>query len=151
MLADEDVENHTVDSVVGPVVGHDPDLASTLTETVHASLALLVAGRIPSEIVVDHRVEVVLKVDTFGQAVGGHEHGRDVLRKLAELLTVVGSADFAPARQMVEVYQDVSAQIDGPLGRLQQVMDVDVPQFINLVHEVDKLDRFGRWEPEVGE
>ena len=49
----------------------------------------------------------------------------------------MGSADFAPARQMVEVYQDVSAKIDGPLGRLQQVMDVDVPQFINLVHEVE--------------
>ena len=58
-------------------------------------------------------------------------------RKLAELLTVVGSADFAPARQMVEVFQDVSEQIDEPLGRLQQVMDVDVPQFINLVHEVE--------------
>ena len=58
-------------------------------------------------------------------------------RKLAELLTVVGSADFAPARQMVEVFQDVSEKIDNPLGRLQEVMDVDVPQFINLVHEVE--------------
>ena len=58
-------------------------------------------------------------------------------RKLAELLTVVGSADFAPARQMVEVFHDVSEKIDNPLGRLQEVMDVDVPQFINLVHEVE--------------
>ena len=49
----------------------------------------------------------------------------------------MGSADFAPARQMVEVFHEVSDKIGNPLGRLQEVLDVDVPQFINLVHEVE--------------
>ena len=74
VLADEDIEDHTVDRVVGPVVGNDPDLASTLTETVHPSLALLVARRIPRQVVVQHRVEVLLQVDAFRQAVGADQH-----------------------------------------------------------------------------
>ena len=45
------------------------------------TLALLVAGRVPGQVVVDDGVEVVLEVDSLGEAVGRDE---DTLLGLAE-------------------------------------------------------------------
>jgi hypothetical protein len=45
-----------------------------LAVAVDAALALLVAGGVPREVVVDDGVEVLLEVDAFGEAVGGDEH-----------------------------------------------------------------------------
>lgn len=58
-------------------------------------------------------------------------------RKLAELMTVVASADFAPARQMVEVYEDVSARVTPYLDTLNEILETDVQEFINLVNEME--------------
>ena len=74
VLADQHFEDHAVDGVVGAVVGDDAHLALLLAEAVHASFALLVAGRIPGEVVVQHRVEVLLQVDALGETVGADEH-----------------------------------------------------------------------------
>ena len=46
-----------------PVVG--PHLGRLLAEAVHLAFALLVAGRVPREIVVNNSGDEVLKVDTF--------------------------------------------------------------------------------------
>ena len=52
----------------------DSDGARAVPEAVHPALALLVAGGVPGEVVVQDRIEVLLEVDAFGEAVGAHEH-----------------------------------------------------------------------------
>ena len=74
MLADEDVEDHAVDRVVGAVVRDGPHLALLLPEPVHPALALLVARGVPCQVVVQDGIEVFLEVDAFRQAVGADEH-----------------------------------------------------------------------------
>ena len=74
MLADQDIEDDAVDGVVRAVPGDDPHLGLLLPEAVHPALALLVAGGVPGEVVVQDGIEVLLEVDAFGEAVGAHEH-----------------------------------------------------------------------------
>src|SRR5206468_3256009 len=74
VLADEYFQDHPVDRVVGAVVRDDAHLGLLLPETVYATLALLVARGIPGQVVVQHRVEVLLEVDALRQAVGADEH-----------------------------------------------------------------------------
>ena len=57
--------------------------------------------------------------------------------KLAELTSVVASADAAPTRQSHEVFEDLSTRIDTQAQRLQQIMDGEVSEFANLVHELE--------------
>ena len=58
-------------------------------------------------------------------------------RKLAELTAVAAAADFAPPQQAYQVFDYLSAEIDGQLASLQQVIDDDVAQFANLVRDLD--------------
>jgi hypothetical protein len=55
--------------------------------------------------------------------------------KLAALGGVVASADAAPTAQSYEVYNDLVAQIDAQLGKLQQIIKTDLPAFNRLVRE----------------
>ncbi len=57
--------------------------------------------------------------------------------KLSALTDVVSSADFAPTQQAQEVYVDFSSKIDPHLMRLEEVIDKDVSEFENLVHELE--------------
>ncbi|PKB65372.1 MAG: glycosyl hydrolase [SAR202 cluster bacterium Io17-Chloro-G2] len=73
----------------------------------------------------------------------GYKGARDRLnlpvklnRKLAELVIVVGSADFAPPKQAGEVFQDLSARIDDQISLLEDVVDRDIAQFVTLVEEL---------------
>ena len=73
----------------------------------------------------------------------GHKGARDRLnlpvklnRKLAELVAVVASADFAPTKQAGEVFQDLSSRIDSQIKSLDEVVEQDVAQFVNLVEEL---------------
>lgn len=63
MFADEYFEDLAVDAVVGPVQSDDLDLGALLAEPVDPAFALVVACRVPGQVVVDDRVEVVLEVD----------------------------------------------------------------------------------------
>ena len=73
----------------------------------------------------------------------GYKGARDRLnlpvqlnRKLAELVIVVASADFAPPKQAGEVFQDLSARIDTQISLLEDVVEQDVAQFVSLVEEL---------------
>ncbi len=90
VLANEHIEDDTIDLVVKAVVGDNAHLLARLTVAVHATLALFVARGVPGEIVVDDRVEVFLQVDALTQAVGANEHA---LRRLAQLENAVFSLD----------------------------------------------------------
>ena len=58
-------------------------------------------------------------------------------RQLAELVAVVASADFAPPKQALDVFEDLSSRIDSQLTLLEKVVEQDVSHFINLVHELE--------------
>ena len=84
MLADQHVEHDAVDAVVLAVEGEGADDVPALAVAVDAAFALLVAGGVPGQVVVDDGGEVLLQVDALGQAVGGDEDVRAV--ELGELL-----------------------------------------------------------------
>ena len=72
-----------------------------------------------------------------------HKGARDRLnlpvklnRKLAELVAVVASADFAPPRQAGEVFQELSAGIDAQIGKLDGLVEEDLAQFVTVVEEL---------------
>jgi len=57
--------------------------------------------------------------------------------RLAELFDVVGYADFAPPKQTYEVFEEFGARLEPQLDLLQEIVDKDVPEFENLVHELE--------------
>jgi hypothetical protein len=57
--------------------------------------------------------------------------------KLAGLVDVVSSADYAPPTQTQEVYVDFASKIDPYIQQLDEVIDKDVSEFDNLVHELE--------------
>jgi hypothetical protein len=73
VLAEEDLEDDAVDGVVLAVEGDGADCGARLAVTIDAALALLVAGGVPGEVVVEDGVEGVLEVDALGEAVGADE------------------------------------------------------------------------------
>ena len=84
-LAEDDIENEAIHRIVGTVKHSAPDILALLTETVHTAFALFVASRVPSQVVMNDGIEVVLKVDTFGQAIRRHENRRIGFRQFANL------------------------------------------------------------------
>ena len=73
VLADQHVEDHPVDRVVGAVVGDDPHLGGLLPEAVHPPFPLLVPGGIPGQVVVQDGIEVFLEIDSLREAVGADQ------------------------------------------------------------------------------
>ena len=57
--------------------------------------------------------------------------------KLGALTSVPASADFAPTQQAHDVFEDLAARADAQITRLQEVIDTDLAQFIDLVHELE--------------
>ena len=55
--------------------------------------------------------------------------------KLAALLGVVSRSETPPNDQSIEVYNELSGQIDAQLQKLSQIMKTDVPAFNQLVKE----------------
>jgi photosystem II stability/assembly factor-like uncharacterized protein len=55
--------------------------------------------------------------------------------KLAALLGVVARSETPPNDQSVEVYNELSGQIEAQLAKLSQIMKTDVPAFNQLVKE----------------
>ena len=63
-----------VDGVVAAVQGDGPDDIASLTEPVHPAFALFVSGGVPGQVVVHHRGERFLQVDSLAQAVGSDQN-----------------------------------------------------------------------------
>jgi photosystem II stability/assembly factor-like uncharacterized protein len=57
--------------------------------------------------------------------------------KLAALGSIVASADAEPTEQSYQLYDELAAQIDAQLKRLNQVMTSDLKSFNNLVRSSD--------------
>ena len=57
--------------------------------------------------------------------------------KLGELTFVVASADAAPTRQSYDVFDDLSARVETQIEKLQEVIDEDLVEFVDTVHELE--------------
>ncbi|HXG91671.1 MAG TPA: glycosyl hydrolase [Blastocatellia bacterium] len=57
--------------------------------------------------------------------------------KLAALAGVVGAADAPPTEQSYVIYEDLTAQVNAQLQKLNDVMRTDLPAFNRLVREQD--------------
>jgi len=53
--------------------------------------------------------------------------------KIGGLAMAVGSADFAPTKAMLDVFEDLSRRADAELGRWSAIAEADVPAFDKLV------------------
>jgi hypothetical protein len=73
MLAQENLQHDAVDGAVRRVERDRANDRALLAEAVDATLALLMAGRIPGEVVMDDGVKTVLEVDALAQAVSSDE------------------------------------------------------------------------------
>ena len=72
-LAQDDLEYRTIHRVVDAVDERGAHRFARLTEAIDTALALLMACRVPREVVVNDGVEVLLQVDALRQAVGGDQ------------------------------------------------------------------------------
>ena len=59
-----------------------------------------------------------------------------LLPRLGPLADTVGIGDGAPTRQAREVFAEISEAVGRQLEMLEQVIDSDVPGFMNIVHEL---------------
>ena len=57
--------------------------------------------------------------------------------KLAAITAVVAAADFAPTTQAYDVFDGVSARIQPHLDGVEEIIEKDVSEFENLVHELE--------------
>jgi hypothetical protein len=74
VLLDEDIDDAAVDLIVDAEVCHDAHGGLGLSKAIHAAFPLFVAGRIPRQVVVDHRIEVLLEVDALAEAISANQH-----------------------------------------------------------------------------
>lgn len=56
--------------------------------------------------------------------------------KLAHLTSLMGNTDYAPTSQMVAVKEEMNAAIDVELAKYRRVLEVDVPEFNEMVREI---------------
>ncbi|MDA1349782.1 MAG: hypothetical protein O3A47_13100, partial [Chloroflexi bacterium] len=56
--------------------------------------------------------------------------------KLSALAMVVATADGRPTTQSYDVFDELSARVEGRLGMLQEVVASDLPAFTSLVEEL---------------
>ena len=122
VLADQDVEDDAVDGVVRAVPGDHPHLGLLLPEAIHPALALLVAGGVPGEVVVQDGIEVLLEVDAFGETVGAHEHepaapGPRISGQPGDALLALGVRKPAGDRLHPNVLRERGAQVPGDVLR----------------------------------
>ena len=122
VLADQDIEDHAVDRVVGAVVGDHPDLGRPLPEPIHAPFALLVASGVPRQIVVQDSIEVILQIDALGQAVGADQDEPASIRdERPDAFLALGGRETAGHRRNgrisergTQVARDVVGGVDEP-------------------------------------
>jgi photosystem II stability/assembly factor-like uncharacterized protein len=68
--------------------------------------------------------------------------GQDVLNypirlndKLSGIFDVANSGNFAPSKQVKEVYKDLAVQVDAELARFRKLQDEDISRFNELIRE----------------
>ena len=57
--------------------------------------------------------------------------------KIREMVFVPSMADYRPTKQSRLVFADLSSRLDVQFEALQKVIDIDLPRFIDVVHELE--------------
>ena len=142
MLTDEHVEHNAVNLVVYAIEGEHTHRAARLAIAVHAALALLVARGVPRQVIVHHRVEVLLQVDALAEAVGADQHALFGLCQLgdARFAFVRGQgaghgSDFDVAQLLTQLLGDILGSWDEATedNRIEAVADEGVNQADGLL------------------
>jgi hypothetical protein len=55
--------------------------------------------------------------------------------KLSGLFDAANSGNTAPSKQVKEVYEDLSGQIDSELNKLKRIKEQDIPALNKLIRE----------------
>jgi hypothetical protein len=113
VLAEEDLEDDAVDGVVLAVEGDGADCGARLAVTIDAALALLVAGGVPGEVVVEDGVEGVLEVDALGEAVGADEDAAIGLGEASDAIFSLFRGELAGDRFDGDPLGEVGAELLG--------------------------------------
>ena len=74
------------------------------------------------------------------RAIEGHDRISSparLMQKIREMGFVPSLADYRPTKQSRLVFTDVSARLDVQFEALQEVIDNDLPRFIDVVHELE--------------
>jgi hypothetical protein len=74
------------------------------------------------------------------RAIEGHDRISSparLMQKIREVGFVPSSADYRPTKQSRLVFADVSTRLDVQFEALQEVIDNDLPRFIDVVHELE--------------
>ena len=57
--------------------------------------------------------------------------------KIREIAFVPSSADYRPTKQAYEVFEDLSGRLDVQFKALQEIIDNDLPKFVDIIHELE--------------
>ena len=57
--------------------------------------------------------------------------------KIREVAFVPASADYKPTKQAYEVFDDLSGRLDVQFEALQEIIDNDLPKFVDIIHELE--------------
>jgi hypothetical protein len=167
VLAQQHLEHDAVDGVVAPVERQRPDRLARLPVAIDPALALLVARRVPGEVVVHDRAHVILQVDALGQTVGTHQHparrrpelgdpglavlgrqraidrgDRGVLELLAQVVGDVGDRRDEPAEHDRRVA--VGEQLVDELRQPRQLAIVLADQRLGVARQLEQPAGVGR-------
>ena len=98
--------------------------------------ALFDTGRRIVDALTSEEVELISTWETSERGQMGTPLPR-LVDALTSLTAVVDGADAAPTTQCYEVFDHLSAVIDGHVAAVRRVIDNDVPLFVNLIQEYD--------------
>jgi hypothetical protein len=102
VLANQDVEHDSVNlvvgAIIGAIIGHRTHFGAGLSVAVHSSFTLLVARRVPREVVMEYRVKVALQVDAFTEAIRRHQHVLRRFRQSRDAHLPLGGSQFSRDR-----------------------------------------------------
>ena len=57
--------------------------------------------------------------------------------KIREVAFVPASAEYRPTKQAYEVFEDLSGRLDVQFEALQEIIDNDLPKFVDIIHELE--------------
>ena len=121
MLAQQHIQDNAIDLVVDAVVDQGSHGIAGLPVAVSPTLALLMTGGVPGEVVVDHRIEPFLEVDALTQAVSADEHPLLCFDELVDALLALGRRQLAgdahhlyPAQGLTKLVGEVVDGSDKP-------------------------------------
>ena len=78
VLAEKYVQDDAIDLVVHSVIGEHANSWVGLTKTIYTPLTLFVTSGVPTEVIVDNSIKMILEVDTLRETIGANQNTRGI-------------------------------------------------------------------------